>query len=422
MISENKTIFSNRRYELCLHGGFACWPDSYETPEDFIKATVAMCAKKGTDLSDALTQAWNKLIRQPGSWTITVYEKTAPFRTFFMTDLLGRDQFYFDPRRHVCSDRVSELFYGKVDAMYVGAVAKFGYYIGARTYAEGVFRTKPGNLTSVWPDGRWEQRPFWYSQAKVQDKSPEGLKSLVTSCFYNNLLDAFLGNWGLTVLVSGGLDSSIMTHLLMEDIKSGGPSSVLDVEFLTTSNGEDRKYAEFLAKKEGFELKIVEPEPEYDVLEPALVAADSPVDLGSLIPNYQLIKAASNEHILTGDGPDELFGGYSRIHEYDSQESDVFMELSFYHLPKLINTSRFLGKSLICPYIDPSIVNFALQTNLSDRTDKLILKKAFADELPAEIINRNKFALKSDSVRQDKVAHRMKCLYLFLEHIKSKKQ
>ena len=420
MKSEFKTICSNSRYELLIHGGLAYWPDEYDTPNVFIEKSVAMQAEIGDDLSDALALAWKSLVQHPGTWTILVREKVSPFRTFFMTDLLGRDQFYFR-LDGVGSDRVEELFGGEIDPVYVGAVAKFGYYVGSRTYAENVFRVQPGNLVTVWPSGRMELRPLWYKKLD-RGNSPEELKSLVTSCFYNDLLDVFSGKRGLTVLVSGGLDSSIMAHLVMEDIRGGGPLSLLDVEFLTIDNGEDIKYAGLLAEKEGFDLTVLNPKPEENLLESALIAADSPVDLGSLIPNYQLIKAASHEHILTGDGPDELFGGYSRIHEYDSQLSDIFMELSFYHLPKLTNTSRYLGKSLICPYLDPAIISFALSTDLYDRTDKSILKRAFADELPSGIINRDKFALKSDSVRLDKIAHRMKCLYLFLDTLKTKKQ
>lgn len=423
MISRPKVIDETGRYNLLIHGELANWPSDCRTGDEFVAQTIANYAKAKTNIADALAGAWGELNQFPGSWTVIVQEMEFPNRILIMTDLLGRDQLYYHVGSHKVSDRVFDFFDGKIDSQYISAVAKFGYYIGVRTYADWTFRAIPGNLTILGPRGEISHRILTWTTDPTLSK-PEQLKDIITSSFYHNIQEALMNKpEGLTILVSGGLDSSIMAHLVMEDVRAGGPLSEVKLQFLTIPNGDDIEHAKILAEKEGFELEFIEQPDEIgeDLILSALIAADSPVDLGSLIPNYQLIKAAKYPHILTGDGPDEMFGGYSRIHEYDSQRSDIYHELSYYHLPKLTNTAGYLDHILICPYLDPSVLQFALRTEMRYRTDKAVLKMAFGDDLPEAIVTRNKFALKSSLVRRDKLAHRMNCIRLFQEHLKLNK-
>jgi asparagine synthase (glutamine-hydrolysing) len=145
---------------------------------------------------------------------------------------------------------------------------------------------------------------------------------------------------------------------------------------------------------------------------------ETPIDLGSVVPQYHLFKAIkeNSDHriVLSGDGADELFGGYKRIHEYDSQGSDVFEELSFYHLPRLDKMSMAHTLELRNPFLNLEIVTFALHLPLEWRKDKKILKDTFGPLLPDEIVNRKKAPLKNPGIKEDKLAYRYKAINLFL--------
>jgi asparagine synthase (glutamine-hydrolysing) len=118
---------------------------------------------------------------------------------------------------------------------------------------------------------------------------------------------------------------------------------------------------------------------------------------------------------LSGDGADELFGGYSRIHEYDSQFSDVFDELRFYHLPRLDKLSMAHTLELRNPFLNLDLVRFALHLPKEWRTDKKILKDTFGPLLPEEIVNRPKEALKNPKIKENKLKYRQQAVDLFLD-------
>ena len=118
--------------------------------------------------------------------------------------------------------------------------------------------------------------------------------------------------------------------------------------------------------------------------------------------------------VLSGDGSDELFGWYSRIHDYDSQKSDIFEELTFYHLPRLDKMSMSHTLELRNPFLNLDIVRFAMHLPLEWRTDKKILKDTFGPMLPDSIVNRKKEALKNPEIKQDRIAYRYKAIELFL--------
>jgi len=205
------------------------------------------------------------------------------------------------------------------------------------------------------------------------------------------------GQRDLSILLSGGLDSTIVYKIITEILGR-------EVTAIHVDNGEE-DYAKLVAE-DMVEVKL---EGVTDV--DSVRIHQSPVDLGSTKPQIAMarkLKELGFHAVLTGDGADELFGGYRRAKEYDSQASDVWCELPYYHLPKLDRTMMYSTIELRSPFLSPSIVRHALSTPYDQRNgEKKVLKEAFKDVVPQKILMRDKHPLKTETIRTDPMQQRI---------------
>lgn len=356
-----------------------------------------------------------------GFWAILIYDSnTGDVITF--TDPLGKKSLYYSGKGEVCSE-IKGLAYNQsqIDEIYISEVRKWGYNTNERTPYKDVKRFLPNtiyhyNMASPEFKGTYpEYYKIWNSPilelvGKSYEDHMDWLWLKMMESVNNRLISK---NYPISLLVSGGLDSSIIAGILESGKKS-------DVTWYSIENGET-EYVNLLSEKWGKPVNFLKYDIEDEVKNNLIYKYwnETPVDLGSVIPQYYLFEAIkkNSEHriVLSGDGADELFGGYSRIHEYDSQKSDVFQELSYYHLPRLDKMSMAHTLELRNPFLNLEIVRFALHLPLEWRKDKKILKDTFGPLLPEEIVNRPKAPLKNQEIKKDKIAYRYSVIDSFLK-------
>ena len=255
-----------------------------------------------------------------------------------------------------------------------------------------------------------ETEPYFDFRWGSSKLDADGFRMLVHNSVKEYLKGLPAGTKSIGVLISGGIDSSIIATELLKL-----RSEDLTLNFYTINNVDDAPFVKLFAEMHGLKVKTLSYDMDNVDIKNAMDINETPVDLGSMVPNQLMFAAIPEKIIFTGDGPDELFGGYRRIDEYDSQKSDVFQELSFYHLPRLERAASHFGIDLRCPWLSYDIIRYALSLPYLERMHKAPLKEAYKDELPEEIIQRPKLPLKNDKLRADPIKYRHELIRLFFD-------
>ncbi len=215
-------------------------------------------------------------------------------------------------------------------------------------------------------------------------------------------------------LLSGGLDSSLVSSIVSmsyEDKKN------LHTFSIGLENSPDLDNAEIVSKYLGtthhrVELKVED----FIAVIPEVIKTIETYDITTIrasVPNYLLAKYISENTdiivILSGEGADEIFGGYLYFHYAPSEEEfqeETHRRVRLLHQFDVLRCDRTTathGLEVRVPFLDKEFINYvlsldpALKISNNKRIEKWILRKAFQGFLPEKILWRQKDAF-SDAV------------------------
>lgn len=220
---------------------------------------------------------------------------------------------------------------------------------------------------------------------------------MLTNLLKKKLMESVQRNKVDAIFLSGGLDSSVLASCY---------SNIKAITVRLMEYGEDKAYASSCAsflKIKHYQIKIdineaIEAIPE--VIK--ILGSFDPAICNDLVVYFGLrsAKDLGIEKVATGDGSDELFAGYSFMQDINNLEcyiARISKEMSF----SSNKLGDFFRIDIKQPYIDSEIVQLALKipTNLKikDGYGKWILRKAFEENLPYEIIWQDKRPLEYGS-------------------------
>ena len=189
----------------------------------------------------------------------------------------------------------------------------FGYLSNNKTLFQNVFSLPPGNTATI-KDGKLTIRKYWDVEPANHDFRTE--KEWRDSCLElleNSVKARLMSDVPLGVFLSGGVDSSAIAAIMNRHMKD--PLMTFSVGY-SEAGVSELNYAETVAKHLNTDHhKVLMPADDFWDSIPSLIwHEDEPITWPSSVALYFVSKLAS-EHVkvvLTGEGADELFGGYER--------------------------------------------------------------------------------------------------------------
>ncbi len=211
----------------------------------------------------------------------------------------------------------------------------------------------------------------------------------------------------LAVLLSGGIDSSTIAMLAKRLHK--GPIVAYTLAN-NQENSDDLKFSAQLCHELKIEHKIISPSP-YEMTEfykkfgVFVTESFEPALARNATSYYFLCKAVAADGFkfcLSGEGADEIFGGYNymRLHEgmaRDQAISDALKNIHRTYLQMADRASMFATLEVRVPYMEHYVVEAALdlpsQGRINGDVAKFALRQLYENDLPQNIRLRPKIGM-----------------------------
>jgi asparagine synthase (glutamine-hydrolysing) len=238
--------------------------------------------------------------------------------------VLARDRMGIKPLYY--SEQRGEIYFGSelktillhpeidrcLDARGLNHYLSLNYVPGPFTLIAGIRKLPPGNFLE-WRDGSASIEPYWTLEFHPDDRmsfgaAKEELDVLLRSAVREHLIsDVPLGVWS-----SGGLDSSTILHYAAE---AAPKLKTFSISFRGRKFDESAYFRE-ISSRYGTDHHEFDLNPEVDIqsaIEEFAYYSDEPSADAGAVPVWFLSKMCRSEVTvaLSGDGADELFGGYT---------------------------------------------------------------------------------------------------------------
>jgi asparagine synthase (glutamine-hydrolysing) len=380
VLAANGEIYNHRELRQQLSSDYA-----FQTQSD-CEIILALYKQKGVDFLDDLN----------GIFGFAVYDVEND--TYF----LARDHMGIIP-------------------LYIGWDQNGTFYVASELKALEPFCTKielfpPGHYFYSKDDAfvQWYKRDWTDYEAVVDNQtSIEAIKTALEAAVRRQLMsDVPYG-----VLLSGGLDSSVTSAIAKKyaqrRVESGDTKEAWWPQLHSFSVGLEGSPDLAAAQKVADHIGTVHHEIKFTIQEGLDAIKDVIYNLETYdtttirasTPMYlmaRVIKSMGIKMVLSGEGADELFGGYLYFHKAPNAKEfhqETVRKLDKLHMYDCLRANKSLAAWGIegrVPFLDKEFMDVAMRINPQDkmingeRMEKWVVRKAFEDMLPESVVWRQK--------------------------------
>lgn len=271
------------------------------------------------------------LNRLQGMFAFVLYDRRQ-HELLLARDYVGIKPLYLVPTTAngwlVCSELKSAMSSGEVSGrIHGGSILDYlrtGHIPAPRSAWRDVEEIRPGSWVQLSRNGmqrgcfwRWQANPEARGLSQTLDQTEQTLQESVRAHLVSDV--------PVATFLSGGVDSSLITAIVSRHFR---PSiSSYNVGF-DEAVYDESPYARRVAEHCGtnhHEITVTAGQATPELLEKVVSMYDQPFGDSSCLPTYLVCQAVSQhcKVILSGDGGDEMFGGYARY-----GQADLLMSLS----------------------------------------------------------------------------------------------
>jgi len=255
-------------------------------------------------------------------------------------------------------------------------------------------------------------KPKWAEEMPTEPVSLPRLKQEMEQAVKRQLMcDVPYG-----VLISGGLDSSLIAAIAAKYAKKRVESDDQEEAWwprlhsfsIGLEGSPDLKFAKIVAKHVGtvhHEI-VFTVQQGLDALKEVIYHLETfdVTTIRAATPMYLMarkIKSMGIKMVLSGEGADEIFGGYLYFHmapsaeEFHQETVTKLAKLSKYDCLRANKSTAAWGLETRVPFLDKIFLDYAMSIDpkdkmCTDRMEKHVLRKACEEYLPPEILWRQK--------------------------------
>lgn len=203
----------------------------------------------------------------------------------------------------------------EVNQMALEQYLSFQYSPLEETFFKGIYKLMPGHVL-LYKDGKYRIKTYF--QPRLTPGAYPNLQSLqeqLSSVLEDSVKHHMLSDVEVGAFLSGGVDSGYLAA-------ASGADQAFTVGFDEGNRYNEVSKAAEVAKKAGLKhhVKIISKQEFWDSLPDVMYHMDEPLGDASAIALYFLSQEAAKhvKVVLSGEGADELFGGYNIYREPES--------------------------------------------------------------------------------------------------------